>query len=416
MINYVHTEGQPIKKYKQFFPIETKMKKINVFFFLLVMLVCGVSGIKATTVYYDNANSWSNVYCYYYADGVTGNPSWPGTAMTQTTVNGKTWYKLDIPDNFKAGKFIVNDGNGNQYPGANQPSVDLNGKDNVWLSGTSVSYTDGSSSDSGSSSDGGSTSGGSSSGSSSSASGVSVVEGEISCFLETSQSDNIYAYVWKSGSTATEYAGAWPGSAMTLVGKADNGNNIYKWTYTGTSTDIPSNVIFTHGGVKFVDKDIDFTNHGYYVDGVYSTTIEPETTTPVYVYFYNSSNWDNVYCYLYKGTTGYEEWPGVKMTLDNSITYDGKTGWYTVEVPAGYKSASYVVNNGKSGVSMEGKTIYQMGSTSYFEDGTTTNINTVTPTTVTAEGTWYTIAGTRVNRPVKSGVYVHNGKKVVITK
>ena len=109
------------------------MKKINVFL-LLAMLFCGLSGIKATTVYYDNANGWSSVYCYVYS-GSTNN-SWPGTAMTQTTINGKTWYKFDVPDNLKAGQFIVNDNGGNQYPASMQPGIDLNSKDNVWLAGT----------------------------------------------------------------------------------------------------------------------------------------------------------------------------------------------------------------------------------------------------------------------------------------
>lgn len=386
------------------------MKRINVFFLLLIMLVCGVSGIKATTVYYDNANGWSKVCCYVYSGSTNNN--WPGAEMTTTTVNGKTWYKFDVPDNLKDGKFIVNDGGSNQYPGSGQPGLDLNSKDNVWLTGTTVSYTDGSASDGGNT-DGGNTDGGSTSGST----GVTVVEGEISCFLETSQSDNVYAYVWKSGNSVTEYAGAWPGSAMTLVGKATSGKNIYKWTYTGTSTDVPSNIIFTYGSnhTKIVSNDIDYTNHGYYVEGVYSKTIEPETTTPVYVYFYNSNNWDNVYCYLYNGTTGCQEWPGLKMTLDNSITYDGKTGWYAVEVPSGYKSASYVVNNGKDGVSMDGKTLYQMGDITYDAEGNATKINTIAAET-SKDNQWYTITGVRINRPAQTGLYIHNGKKVVVTK
>lgn len=59
------------------------------------------------------------------------------------------------------------------------------------------------------------------------------------------------------------------------------------------------------GNGNKITLDVEFVNHGYYVDGTYSTTVtkvhEDETVDPEYVYFDNASNWENVYCYFYNG-------------------------------------------------------------------------------------------------------------------
>ena len=97
------------------------------------------------TLYYDNANNWSNVYCYAYVnnDGVVKNAEWPGKEMTYDatlTINGKTgWWVYTMPDNLKEAQIVVNNrGNGAQYPGANVPGVFMEGKSKV-LTGTTLS-------------------------------------------------------------------------------------------------------------------------------------------------------------------------------------------------------------------------------------------------------------------------------------
>ena len=98
-----------------------------------------------------------------------------------------------------------------------------------------------------------------------------VTENEISVFLETSY-DNAKIWAW-NGKVKQFTTAAWPGDAMTLMGTKD-GKNVFKWTYTG-GTEIPTGVIFTHDGEqKLNGGNQKFVNHGYYVDGKYTKTID----------------------------------------------------------------------------------------------------------------------------------------------
>ena len=101
-----------------------------------------------------------------------------------------------------------------------------------------------------------------------------VTDDEITVFLETSF-DN--AKVWAWNDTPQLTTAGWPGDAMTLMGKAANGKNIFKWTYTGDKG-APTAIIFTHdGGHKLNGGDQEYVNHGYYVEGAYTKTIEAGT-------------------------------------------------------------------------------------------------------------------------------------------
>lgn len=185
---------------------------------------------------------------------------------------------------------------------------------------------------------------------------------EISCFLETT---NVAAAVYVFDNTANpvpEYAGKWNDAIKTmlpLVGKSVSGKNVFKWTYDGPLTKIPTHIIFLDGnGNKLSQIDQEFVNHGYYVDGTYSTTVtkvhEEEIVDPKYVYYDNASNWENVYCYFYNGTTSSTAWPGVKMTYDASASHNGKTGWYKATIPTAYLNAKFFINNGTPGTPING--------------------------------------------------------------
>ena len=185
---------------------------------------------------------------------------------------------------------------------------------------------------------------------------------EISCFLETT---NAAAAVYVFDNTANpvpEYAGKWNDAIKTmlpLVGKSVSGKNVFKWTYDGPLTKIPTHIIFLDGnGKKLSQIDQEFVNHGYYVDGTYSTTItkvhDEVIADPEYVYFDNASNWENVYCYFYNGTTSSTAWPGVKMTYDASASHNGKTGWYKATIPTAYLKAKFFINDGTPGTAING--------------------------------------------------------------
>ena len=185
---------------------------------------------------------------------------------------------------------------------------------------------------------------------------------EISCFLETSNAAAA-VYVWNNKvSPVIKYAGDWNDAInkkLPLVGKSVSGKNVFKWTYDGTETTVPSHIIFLDGNGNNKSGNVDFVNHGYYFDGTYSTTTtvtkvhEEENVDPEYVYFDNASNWENVYCYFYNGTTSSTAWPGVKMTYDASASHNGKTGWYKVQIPAAYLNAKFFINDGTQGTAID---------------------------------------------------------------
>lgn len=184
---------------------------------------------------------------------------------------------------------------------------------------------------------------------------------EISCFLETSNAAAA-VYVWNGKvSPVIEYAGAWNeaiNKKLPLVGKSVSGKNVFKWTYDGTETTTPTQIIFLDGNGNKITADVEFVNHGYYVDGTYSTTVtkvhEDEIVDPEYVYYDNASNWENVYCYFYNGTTSSTAWPGVKMTYDASASHNGKTGWYKATIPTAYLNAKFFINDGTAGTPING--------------------------------------------------------------
>lgn len=185
---------------------------------------------------------------------------------------------------------------------------------------------------------------------------------EISCFLETS---NVAAavYVWNGKvNPVVEYAGKWADAIKTmlpLVGKSVSGKNVFKWTYDGPETTAPSHIIFLDGNGNKMTENVVFVNHGYYVDGAYNSTVTKvggeAASTSKYVYFDNVSNWENVYCYFYNGTTSSSVWPGVKMTYDASASHNGKTGWYKVQIPTAYLKAKFFINDGTAGTPINGK-------------------------------------------------------------
>ena len=185
---------------------------------------------------------------------------------------------------------------------------------------------------------------------------------EISCFLETFNAAAA-VYVWNDKvSPVIQHAGAWNDAInkkLPLVGKSVSGKNVFKWTYDGTETSAPTQIIFLDGNGNKITADVEFVNHGYYVDGAYSTTVtkvhEDEIVDPEYVYFDNASNWENVYCYFYNGKTSSTAWPGVKMTYDASASHNGKTGWYKAMIPTAYLNAKFFINDGTPGTAINGK-------------------------------------------------------------
>lgn len=91
---------------------------------------------------------------------------------------------------------------------------------------------------------------------------------EIAAFFEA-PSDGTYQKVsvwcW-SNTTGTNFSGgSWPGVRAELMGKAANGNKIWKWVYDGTVSagDFPTHIIFNNTSSPQT-SDLAFENGGYY--------------------------------------------------------------------------------------------------------------------------------------------------------
>ena len=41
------------------------------------------------------------------------------------------------------------------------------------------------------------------------------------------------------------------------------------------------------------------------------------------------------------------------MTYDASASHNGKTGWYKVEIPAGYTNAKFFINDARAGTAID---------------------------------------------------------------
>ena len=98
-----------------------------------------------------------------------------------------------------------------------------------------------------------------------------VEQDDKSVFYEAPLNVNkITAWIWN---TTDNFTGKkWPGKSMELMGvNADSTRKIFKWTYEGTLTTMPSSVIFVVDGNQ--TDDLVYKNHGYYIDGTWSKEI-----------------------------------------------------------------------------------------------------------------------------------------------
>jgi alpha-amylase len=101
-----------------------------------------------------------------------------------------------------------------------------------------------------------------------------VNEGEICAFFEAPAdwTKTVYCWAWNNspGENFTYANGGWPGVACELLGVAENGNKVWKWTWDGTkqnntSVTKPGMIIFSNHGAPQT-ADLTFQNGGYYND------------------------------------------------------------------------------------------------------------------------------------------------------
>ena len=97
-------------------------------------------------------------------------------------------------------------------------------------------------------------------------------EGEVCAFFEAPAdwTKKVYCWAWNDspGENFTYANGGWPGVACDLLGVAENGNKVWKWTWDGTkqsntSVTKPGMIIFSNFGAPQT-ADLTFQNGGYY--------------------------------------------------------------------------------------------------------------------------------------------------------
>ena len=200
-------------------------------------------------------------------------------------------------------------------------------------------------------------------------------EGEQAVFFENSANwgGTIRAWVWSDSKNYT--GGMWPGQACTYLG-----NNIWKWTYTG-SDKISGGVIFNNGSTQ--TQDLTWVNGGYYNANGYVKTIDgageipdnPDVDEPtgneyVWTAYYRGTNWGNstVYAYVWDAGNANKQylgaWPGAKMSKNADGVWE--VSFTTTDVLI---TPMIIFNNGQGGGSNQTADLSFINNGIYEFDG-----------------------------------------------
>lgn len=226
---------------------------------------------------------------------------------------------------------------------------------------------------------------------------------------------------------------------LTAVSQNSNAKLVY--TTDGTDPTAKSKQV-TNGNTINIDNTctlkVGLLNNGT-VTGIrtYNYTIkafEPYTIT-VYANADQVTNWGSVMYFYAWNTSGEltEKWPGTAVTATKTL--NGKK-WYYMDFKIKSKDAivNIIFNQGNGTGKKQTVDLNAGNSTKYYEittaqsdDGkyTCKDVTAIwgptgitgTPTinNTTTDNAWYTLSGMKLSKkPAESGVYIHQGKKVII--
>lgn len=246
----------------------------------------------------------------------------------------------------------------------------------------------------------------------------SMNESEQAVFFENTANWNgtIRAWVWNDSKNFT--GGSWPGQSCSYLG-----NNIWKWSYTGTDK-ISGGVIFNNGNSQ--TTDLTWVNGGYYNANGYVKTIPgageiPDTPedpeeSEIWKFYYNDSNWgtSTVYAYVWdagnSNKTYLGSWPGTAMT------YNSKIGMWesTFSTTDTLVNPMVIFNNGNGGdnnqtidLALVNNSIYHFNN----RTGETIGIESV----ISSDNSpveYYNMQGIRVAKPNKGLYLKKQGSKI----
>ena len=196
-------------------------------------------------------------------------------------------------------------------------------------------------------------------------------EKEICAFFEAPATwDNtIHCWAWSDSPEENFTGGTWPGVPCELVGTAENGNNIWKWTWdgkkqNGTTATQPEMIIFNNNGQPQT-VDMEFKPDGYYndygiIDKTPSEPLYPDCCTydegEVCAFFEAPDTWeDTIHCWAWTDTDNFTggTWPGVSCELVGTANNGNKiwkwtwNGWKEHGTDATQPSMIIFNNNGQ---------------------------------------------------------------------
>lgn len=258
--------------------------------------------IPEITIYYYNANNWTNVniYCWTIIDGTTyKNAAWPAEQMTN--VGGKVWSYTYNPSETWATNMIFNNGSGSQTGDLTLPTADdiengrLYYKDGSWVSTSNMYKTV----------------------------SVSSVSNAV---VTATYSDNNGQHTINEGGSAQVYAG----TSVVVNVSASSG---YQCN-------------------KIVVNSTEYTNNPYTISSVdanttISATIGTAVTTKT-VYFQDEAGWGAPKIHIYKSGGGVlTEWNS-DPTMTFAGTNNGKNVYKYTFNPTNYDTIIFHKSSGSS--------------------------------------------------------------------
>ncbi|MGI6222753.1 MAG: starch-binding protein [Prevotella sp.] len=186
-------------------------------------------------------------YLYVWADSDTKlNGTWPGTQMSnQKYIGSDLYYYTTISAPTESINCIFNNGNGSQTTNITGITTDAYFSYDGSTNATSVSPA-------------------------ASITTLTSDDGIYAYFTAPASWSTVYAWAWSDNENYT--GGTWPGQSCSIVGQDAEGNNIWKWKYSGDLTALPNKIIFNQGNNGAQTADLDFVNGGCYTTTGYQYT------------------------------------------------------------------------------------------------------------------------------------------------
>ena len=259
-------------------------------------------------------------------------------------------------------------------------------------------------------------------------------------------------YMWIKGSE-TNLLGAWPGQRATHLG-----GGTFKFVLPDNVTGDESQwmIIWNNNNGGKQTADLTFTMRGLYTMGGYKSLVtkiceggdtgetpdtpkpeDPETpvldgtmcltsTAERAVFFTKPSSWgSNINCYVWynSNTEVLGKWPGTaatdlgngnyKMVMPESAPAIDNT-WMIIWNDGGNQTndLTFVLHGLWTG--NDRNSIKQTGTITEICENDTTAIETPSEETTQGDGWFYDILGRRYAYPTQPGIYIYNGKKIIV--